>query len=327
MGRKRRNALLDGAVYLLALGVFRLAELLPRRLFLSFGRFLGWLLWTLLRIERRRLRVVVENMAYLYPAASVSGRAALARRVCRHFGHFIAECGRAPSYQRADCIDRFRFAGLERLERACRGGKGVIVATAHFGCFEMGAAALAQMGYPVSSVIRTVDNPLLDDLIDGQRSRAGVNVIKKEQAAREILRRLRAGELVTTHTDLHAAFNHIFIPFLGKWAATFTTPAVMSLRTGAPVIPFYCFYDAVTDKMRARIYPAVTITPTGDHDADVRQIMLAINATLEEVVREAPEQWFWLHRRWKIEPSPEDIAAIRRQDDLIRAAREKASAS
>lgn len=327
MGRKRRNALFDRIVHLLALCVFRLAEALPRRLFLSFGRFLGWLLWTLLRVERRRLRVVVENMAYLYPDVDTRARRKLARRVCRHFGHFIAECGRSPSYLRSEFVDRFRFEGLENLARAYRGGKGVIVATAHFGCFEMGAAALARMGYPVSSVIRTVDNPLLDALIDGQRHRAGVNVIKKEQAAREILRRLRAGELVTTHTDLHAAFNHIFIPFLGKWAATFTTPAVMSLRTGAPVVPFYCFYDSIADRMRARIYPAVAITPTGDMEADVRQITLAINATLEEVIREAPEQWFWLHRRWKIEPSPEDIAEIRRLEVLIRAAREKASSS
>ena len=327
MGRERRNALLDWSTWLLALGVFRLTELLPRRLFLAFGRFLGWLLWALLRIERRRLRVVIENMSNLYPAASLSEHTLLARRVCGHFGHFIAECGRSPSYTRGDFIDRIRVEGLEHLERAYRGGKGVIAATAHFGCFEMGVAALALMGYRVSSVIRTVDNPRLDALIDGQRLRAGVKVIKKEHAAGEMLRRLRAGEVVTTHTDLHAAFNHIFIPFLGKWAATFTTPAVMSLRTGAPIVPFYCRYDRITDRMLARVYPPVSITPTGDREADIRQITLAVNATLEEVVREAPEQWFWLHRRWKLEPSPEDVAAIRAQEDVIRAAREKARAS
>jgi len=320
----KRNALLDKVALLAAKGFTRACQLAPRSLAMAAGSMVGGLFWAVLRLERKRIAITLDNLRILYPGQDDARLRPLARRTARHFGRFLAESARAPLLTRGSLGDLVTFEGLEHYAAAHAQGKGVILATAHFGNFELAACAQALMGYPVYSVIREVDNPGLDVFMDQVRGSSGLGVIKKERAARDILGHIRRGDTVTVHIDLNASFNLIYVPFFGRYASTFTTPAVMSLRTGAPLLTMLSFRDDAADRYHVKIYPPAQIAPAGNRNADVRQIIMALNGGLEEAIRQAPEQWFWFHRRWKKEPTAAEMAGIEKELEAIKAAQKGA---
>ena len=122
---------------------------------------------------------------------------------------------------------------------------------------------------------------------------------------------------MTINIDQNASVNSMFVPFFAELAATFTTPAVMGLRTGAPVLPVFCFRDDANDRYIVKVYPEVCPPETGDKSADIRVMTTKINEIVEEVIKDAPEQWLWIHRRWKSRPTPEDLAGIDRDTKII----------
>lgn len=270
-------------------------------------------------VRATRLKVAMDNMRNLYPSASGEELSALARRMCLHWGRFIIQAGRLKSLTREDADKLIRFEGLENLKEAFALKKGVILATAHFGWFETANGALALEGYPVWSVIRTVDNKDIDWLTDDCRTSTGLGVIKKENAATEIIKHLRSGGMVTIAVDQNAGFNNIFTPFLGKLAATIVAPAVASLRTGAPVLPMFSIWDGRENILKVKIHPAVKLHPTGSMSANIRLVTMKINEALEEAVKAAPEQWLWIHKRWKTAPEEKDLAAIEADLKIINA--------
>ncbi|MDH5511405.1 MAG: lysophospholipid acyltransferase family protein [Nitrospinota bacterium] len=314
---RKRNFFLDKTAYLSLKYFTWYCQSTSRNLALAGGSAVGWVFWMLLRLQRKRLKITLDNMRILYPDKSEEELMRLARRTARHFGRFLTDGCRLPLIKRSTLDDNIKFEGLEHYIKAHRQGKGVILSTAHFGHFEVAACSLAAMGYPVWSIIREVDNRDLDKFMDEARCAPGLGVIKKERAAREVLAHLRAGHTVTVHIDQKASFNHVYVPFFGKYASTFSTPAVMSMRTGAPVLSMLCFRDDATDTYIARISPPVEYIPTGDRNADIRQIIMKLNHSLEQAVRQAPEQWFWFHGRWKKEPDAEETAAAEKELALI----------
>jgi len=326
VGSRKSNPVIDKTAYLILKALAWFSVTVPRNVSFGVGSALGSILWIFLKVEKKRLKITTDNLRILYPHAKQDELLKFARRVCRHFGRFCSEYMRAPVLKRSEFEGRIRFEGLNHFTSACKEGKGVILATAHFGHFEIGAFALSVMGYPVFSVIREVDNIYVDKLFDDIRRTTGLGIIKKENASKEIIRHLRKGDVVTIHTDLHAAFNNIFMKFLGKWASTFITPAVLSLRTGAPVLSMLCFRNDATDSYTIRFYPKVEIKPAGDISADVRQITSQIVGVLENAIHEAPEQWFWLHRRWKEEPDDKELEAIKKQEAMIDSVHDRAGA-
>jgi KDO2-lipid IV(A) lauroyltransferase len=260
----------------------------------------------------------VENIRRLYPESDDRFCDDLVCKMCRHWGRFLLEnCG-LPLLT-SENVDRLvTIEGLEHLDAALAKGHGVMLATAHFGNFEIGNGALAVLGYPLQTILRTVDNPRLDTLMDTTRKATGLGIIKKEKAARDIIRHLREGAVVTINVDQNAAFNNIFVPFFGELAATFSTPAVMSLRTGAPIVVAHCFRDEAFDRYRLVIHPAVEIPGIGDTSADIRYILMLVNEKLEGAIKRAPEQWHWAHRRWKTRPDESNLKRVAHEGELIR---------
>lgn len=319
----RRNSIADRAAYAAVLGLARLVQSVPRKAALRIGSALGCLLWIFLWLGGR-VKVAVGNMRNLYPDGDEKTLKAVTRRMCQHFGGFIVDAGRLKTLDKETAARIVRFEGLEILKQAHARGRGVILATAHFGHFEAANGALALMGFPVWSVIRAVDNEGIDWITDDCRTATGLKVIKRENSAMEIIRRLREGCIVTVAVDQNAGFNNIFVPFFGKLCATVVTPAVASLRTGAAVIPFFSFRDQVSDTYTAKFWPEITIHPAGDRSADIRLITMKINDALEEAIRRAPEQWLWFHKRWKTQPGEKDMESLRREMDMISAARQTA---
>lgn len=321
----RRGSIADKAGYAAVLGLAKLVQSVPRKTALKIGSALGYLLWIFLLIGGR-VKVAIGNMRNLYPDEEEGKLKTITRKMCQHFGRFIVEAGRLKTLDRETAEQLVRFEGLEVLKKANARGKGVILATAHSGHFEMANGALALLGFPVWSVIRTVDNEGIDRITDDCRMATGLKVIKREHSAMEIIKRLREGCIVTVAVDQNAGFNNIFVPFFGKLSATVVTPAVTSLRTGSAVIPYFSFYDHATGAYTAKFWPEITIQPTGDRSADIRLITMKINDALEEAIRHAPEQWLWFHKRWKTQPGEKDMTAIRRDMELLSAAEKTAQA-
>jgi KDO2-lipid IV(A) lauroyltransferase len=322
----RRSAIEDQAAYAVVLGLAWLVQSVPRKTALWIGSALGYLLWIFLSLGGR-VKVAVANMRNLYPDGDEKALKAITRRTCQHFGRFIVDAGRLKILDRETAERIVRFEGLEILQKASARGKGVILATAHSGHFEVANGALALMGFPVWSVIRTVDNEGIDRITDDCRMATGLKVIKREHSAMEIIKKLREGAVVTVAVDQNAGFNNIFVPLFGKLSATVVAPAVASLRTGSAVIPFFSFRDQGADTYTAKFWPEITIKPTQGRSADIRLITMKINDALEEAIRHAPEQWLWFHKRWKTRPGEKDMEAIRRDMDIISAARQTAQDS
>ena len=276
----------------------------------STPRFLGYAAWQGIILlatagMKKRVRIAVEQLRPLFPDAPDSQLEKLFHDSFRNLGRFCAEFCRIPELN-AENLDRhIRFEGMENLERAYAKGKGVVLVWAHYDQFEGVNAALALKGYRVYSVIREVDNPWIDDMLDGIRESSGQKVIKRDRAAVDIIARLREGCIVTIAADQNTIYNNVYTEFLGRWASTFKSPAVVSLRTGAAVIPVYSHRNA-DDSHTAYLLPEVALERTGDLKQDVFNITQRLADIQGDFIRRRPEFWLWIHRRWKTQPDEEE---------------------
>jgi len=159
----------------------------------------------------------------------------------------------------------------------------------------------------VHSVYRPVKNPLIDHLIRRRRGELGFSMIPRKGALKQCLRVLRQGGYIALLADQHSKADGIWVPFLGRPASTTPGPALLALRTGAPIVMGCAKRLPGTYRFEARFDPPMWVTPTGDRQADVRRITSAISRRMEDYVRESPDQWLWLHRRWR-NPPPEVTA-------------------
>ncbi len=190
-----------------------------------------------------------------------------------------------------------RCEGLEHFEAARRNGRGVLVATGHLGNWELSAFAHAWLTAPMNVVVRPLDNPLLDDFLRRRRELSGNRSISKRDIARPILKALAANEAVGILVDHNsAADSGVFVDFFGVPACADSGFAKLAARSGAAVIPGFALWSEKERKYVLRFYPRIPIT--GDPLLDTARVQQAI----EEIVRAHPNQWLWIHRRWKTRP-------------------------
>ena len=182
------------------------------------------------------------------------------------------------------------------MDQAVAGGKGGIVVSGHLGNWEIVGATCARLGYPVSFVVTTQRNKLVQEWLDKVRRRAGIEIIPRKQAIKGVLSALQRNRIVAILIDQDAHDEGVFVPFLGKLSSTPRGPAVFHLRTSAPLI-FMSSYRLPNEKYRFKL-ENVNISP----EAGQQEIMALLNSKLDQAVRVAPEQWFWMHKRWKTPP-------------------------
>lgn len=299
-GASRKGSLLAWLEFLPIRGAQAILRLLPRRLALGLGRLLGLAAWV---ADRRHRRVAVENLTASLPGARdpvAAGR--IARRCFAHFGAVAVDCLLLPYRRPADVEALAVWKGVEHLKAAHRKGRGVLVTSGHLGNWEMVALLQGWMGWPMAMVTRPLDNRLLERLLARGRRRSGNEVVHKRQAVRKVLRALRQGWCVALVIDQDfPESDRIFVDFFGRPAAAAPTLGLVALRTGAPVLP-------VVSRLRPdgryeiEYLPHLEARSTGDRGADVVDIMSRCTALLEEAIRRHPEQWLWMHRRWKTRP-------------------------
>jgi KDO2-lipid IV(A) lauroyltransferase len=218
----------------------------------------------------------------------------------RSLARVLISFARFPSITR-ETVDRWiRYEGLENFKAAQTRGRGVLVATAHFGNWELSAFAHALMTAPMHIVVRPLDNPRIDVMVEERRALSGNHVIEKKDAARDILRALKAGEAVGILIDQNVvAEEGVFIDFFGEKACAGSAFVKLAHHTGAAVVPGYAIWSDEEGKYILRFDPELGMT--GDVLGDTQRV----HAHLESVIRRNPDQYLWIHRRWKTRPAGE----------------------
>jgi KDO2-lipid IV(A) lauroyltransferase len=200
-----------------------------------------------------------------------------------------------------ELLGRVAVSGREHIQTAYEKGKGILVLTAHFGNWELMPVLGAHLKHPCSYVYRPLDAGVLETFLARTRTRYGGTKIPKKRSFRKILRFLDEKGLVFLLMDQNVRREEgVFVPFFGQPAATNKGLALLALKTGAPVVPVFLVREETGFK--GLILPEVPLIDTGDKEKDIEANTLAYNRVIESVVRQYPEQWFWVHRRWKTKP-------------------------
>lgn len=251
-----------------------------------------------------RCAVVADQLRAVYPELPAGRRDAMLRAVYDHLGRTVAEILYADPEQLAAAV---RVApGWETLDAAVARGRGVIVATAHLGNFELGGRVLASR-YDLLDVIKPQRNRSFDRDLSALRRAHGIATVPMARAGRAVLTHLRRGGVVALFIDQDAGAQGLRLDFLGRAASTWPGAARFALKTGAPVVPVVAARQGDGHVLRVGEIiepPAQPATPDAVHG-----LMATISTAVESFVREHPEQWFWVHRRWK------GADAARRPDD------------
>jgi KDO2-lipid IV(A) lauroyltransferase len=269
---------------------------LPPAIGLALGRRIGDVLWWILPRRRRvALRNIERSLGRELTPAEVRR---LGRRSFQHLGMNLVEACRYFLRPTEVMLSRVHVEGVEHLRRAAADGRGILVLTAHYGNWELLAAAHGLTGLPLSFVVRPLDDPILDDLADRFRQRTGAERIVKHRAVREVMQALRRGRMVGILLDQNATRGEgVFVPFFGVPASTSKGLALLALRTGAPVVPI--FLRREPDGRHCMDVRPPLPAPAG---GDVQAYTAAFNAAIEAAIRRAPEQWLWMHARWRTQP-------------------------
>jgi KDO2-lipid IV(A) lauroyltransferase len=248
-----------------------------------------------LSIPRLR-RIALRNLEL----AGFANREEIADGVFRSLARLVIHFARLPKMNRENIGHWIRYDGLQHFTSALKRGRGVLVATAHLGNWELSAFAHAWMTAPMHIVVRPLDNPRIDDLVERRRALSGNHIIRKKEAAREILRALGAGEAVGILIDQNVGLAEgVFVDFFGVKACAGTAFVKFAHHSGAAVVPGFALWSEEEKRYILRFYPELPMS--GNVQADTQ----AVHTMLERVIREYPDQWLWIHRRWKTRPAGE----------------------
>jgi KDO2-lipid IV(A) lauroyltransferase len=251
-------------------------------------------------------RAALFNLRLAFPDWTDARRRRVIRRLVRHVGWMAGEFSQFPKHTRETIGRVVLLDGFENFAVAQARGKGVLFLTGHMGAWELAPFAHALYGYPLHFLVRPVDNPRVDALVNRYRCLSGNQPIDKNQSARAIFSVLRAGGTVGILIDQNASLEEgVFVDFFGVPACTTSGLARIALRTGAPVVPAYIFWDESLRKYQLRFGPEVPLVRTADEEADVRENTARFTRVVEEFARRHPDQWLWVHRRWKTRPPGE----------------------
>ena len=254
-----------------------------------------------------KLRKTTEfNLRLAFPDWSDTQRGAITHGMVRNLGWMAAEFARLPRYTKKNIEQYVILDGHENFLEGQRRGKGVLYLTGHIGAWELSSFAHALYGFPLHYMARPLDNPRIDALVNRYRCLSGNAPIFKNESARALLRILHEKGTVGILADQNTLRSEgAFVDFFGNTACTTTGLARVALHTDAAVVPGYCWWDAKMRKYRLRFEPPVDLIRTGDADRDIFENTQKFTKVIEEIIRKHPDQWVWVHARWKTRPEGE----------------------
>lgn len=289
-GRRFRHRLEAFGVLTLARSLGALPPALGGPVGAALGAALG-------RVARGRRRRAEENLALAFPGVAAEERSRWARSFWTHLGRAAWEFARLARLDADGVAAMTEFHGLDRLRASLAQGKGIVLFTAHIGNWEYITAGLSLAGFPLAVVARRIKNPIVDDFVTKVRARFNARVIPHRSAVRESLRWLRGGGVLGLLFDQRITEGGLSVPFFGRPARTTSLPALLALRTGCAVHPIVS--RRVGGKIRIECVPALEIPNVPPTEENLRDLMTRFTAEVEAWVRRDPDQWLWIHNRWK----------------------------
>ncbi|HEX4783590.1 MAG TPA: lysophospholipid acyltransferase family protein [Candidatus Sulfotelmatobacter sp.] len=286
--------------YAAAWPFIKILGLMPRRISRAFAIAIAQVVYVL---HFRLRQVGMCNLAMVFPEKSLAERRRILRGVFTSLGRQLAELCQFPRYTPENIDQVVVYDGLENYERAYAQGKGVLFLTAHFGGWELSAFTHSLHGHWLHIVMRPMDNEYLDRLLQNYRTMHGNKTVNKDDFVRGLLAAMRAGETVGILMDTNMTPPQgIFVDFFGIPACTASGLARIALRTDAAVVPGFTIWDPALQKYRLRFDPSLELIRTGHLEADIVANTQMFTKVIENYVRNYPDQWLWVHRRWKTRP-------------------------
>jgi len=285
--------------YWLARGLLAFFAALP----LSTAIRLGMASARLARLFPKLRQTAERNLQLAFPEISETERRRLLLGCFENLGRLLAVFSHFTRSNDARLASLIEPAGLAHLVAAKEHGRGVILFTGHVGAWELTSFGLSMLGHPLSFLVRRIDNPKIEELVDRTRAHRGNRSIDKRFAAREMLKILQTGGTLGILVDLNTLDREaIFVDFFGLPTATTFLVAKLAQRTGAEVLPVFAPWDNSKQKFLLKVGPALSFEGTGEEQEDVRRMTQAFTKVVENYVRRYPDQWLWIHRRWKTRP-------------------------
>ena len=274
----------------------------PRRIAIAAMRLMARLLFLVLRRERSK---TIEHLTLAYgKEKSAAEIEQLARRVFLHFITAFVDLVRMDDFVSRSFVGMVSCTGFEHLERAAEGKKGVIALTAHFGNWELLGAYVVHRGIPLKVVGTALQDPRIDALLVSTRNRAGYTNIARGKDTKEILRVLRNGEALGMLIDQDTKVAGVFVDFFGIPAHTPTGPAVLARKYDVPIVPIFMWLkEDLTYQLEC--FPPLNLIRTDDAAHDLEFNTRKCSEVYERIIRQHPEQWAWMHKRWKTRPEGE----------------------
>jgi KDO2-lipid IV(A) lauroyltransferase len=299
MSEKKRSAVVDYIVYLVVRVVVCVLQALSFEQARGFARFLGWLAY---RVDKRHREVAMDNLRQSFPGEYTDAqRDQVVRSVYRHFCTMLIEIIYIP--RRYHLHNYKKFSNLQepgRMVERLLSGRPVFFVTGHLGNWEMGGYSLGLMGFRTHAIARPLDNPYLDDFLRSFRERTGQRLLAKHGDFDQMEKLLKQGGVIATLADQDAGQRGLFVDFFGRPASTHKAVALMSLEHNVPMIVF----GALKRDGQYHLKPIDVIDPLEYEKTPnaIRAITQRFTTGLENLIRQAPEQYFWVHRRWKHQP-------------------------
>ena len=298
-----RRGLKERAEYVLAYALLKTFGVMPRGIAKPAAQIFSWCGF---QLARRQQFVGRRNLSLAFPEKSEAEREEILRGCFRNLGRLLVEFSHFPELNTANIQKHVVVHGFHHYEEAVRRGRGVIYLTGHLGAWEFGSFSQSIFGYPLKFVVRPIANPHVERLITKYRMLGGNSPIPRRNAARDILQALRANQAVGILFDQNTTeAEGVFADFFGISAATTPAIATFAMRTGAAVVPAFLLWDKAIGKHRLTFDAPVELADTGDRAADIVENTRRFNQILEAYVRRYPDQWLWIHRRWKTRPRGE----------------------
>jgi Kdo2-lipid IVA lauroyltransferase/acyltransferase len=283
--------------------ILKLLGALPRGLARSLAAFVARVMYAAMPKLRRTAEF---NLQLAFPEWDSTRREAVIRAMIRNLGWMAAEFARLPRYNEENIQQIVILEEHENFLTEHRRGKGVLYLTGHIGAWELSSFAHALYGFPLHYMARPLDNPRVDELINRYRCLSGDRPIFKNESARALLKILREAGTIGILADQNTMPEEgVFVDFFGKTACTTTGLARVALHTDAAVVPGYAYWDESIQKYRLRFEPPVELVRTGDTDRDIFVNTQKFTNVVENIIRKYPEQWVWVHARWKTRPKGE----------------------